>query len=87
MRPTPDHQPYKSPEVLQATGGLIQPDALYTTDQVMAILRVTKGALDRWRKTGGGPVVTRLFQNAPPRFRGYDILIAMNNSREVSSND
>ena len=63
---------------LVPSGGLIQPDALYLTNEAAAILRISVRTLERWRKDGMGPKVTRLHPQAPPRYRGKDLLEALN---------
>ena len=71
-------------DVLVATGGEIQPDCLYSSDQTSAMLDISKRTLARWRQDGCGPVVTRLYPNAPPKYRGADLLNALKDSREPS---
>lgn len=68
---------------LVATGGRIQPDKLYTAAQVAVILGVAQSTMRRWRMEGRGPVVTRLFTNAPPRYRGLHIIQALDDAAEA----
>lgn len=68
--------------VLAAAGGVIEADVLYSTQDLSAILGVSVRSIERWRRDGRGPKVTRLYQNAPPRYRGADILMALETSRE-----
>ena len=74
-----------SPTPLAPTGGFIRHDALYTANEVAGILKINRRTLERWRKDGIGPVVTRLHTNAPPRYRGADLLDALNRARETGS--
>jgi len=69
---------------LAPTGGFIRHDALYTANEVAGILKINRRTLERWRKDGIGPVVTRLHTNAPPRYRGADLLDALDRARETA---
>jgi hypothetical protein len=71
--------------VLASTQGQIAPDLLYDSKQVSEILRVSRRTLERWRSDGVGIAVTRLWQNAPPKYRGADILAALERGREAAS--
>ena len=68
--------------VLATSGGRIEPDVLYDTMQAAQILGISARSLERWRKDGRGPKITRLFVNAPPRYRGIHLLEAMERSAE-----
>lgn len=52
-------------------------DCLYTTEEVAALLRVTRRTLERWRRFGAGPKVTRLHSGGRPLYRGKHILEAL----------
>lgn len=71
-------------EVLVASDGLIEPDVLYSSEQTAAILSISAATIARWRreKSGRGPVVTVLYKGALPKYRGKDILTAMDRSRQ-----
>ena len=70
------------PSVLATSDGRIEPDVLYDTAQAAQILGISPRSLERWRKDGRGPQITRLFVNAPPRYRGLQLLEAMDRSVE-----
>ena len=55
----------------------IAEDCLYTTNEVAALLRVTRRTMERWRKDGMGPKVTRLWEGGRPLYRGKHILAAL----------
>ncbi|WP_254429052.1 helix-turn-helix domain-containing protein [Ruegeria sp. HKCCD9179] len=71
------------PSPLASSGGRIEPDVLYKTAEAAHVLGISLRSLERWRKEGRGPKVTRLYSNAPPRYRGADLLAALENSREA----
>jgi hypothetical protein len=71
--------------VLAATKGQIAPDQLYDSKQVSEILGVSRRTLERWRSDGVGIAVTRLWENAPPKYRGADILAALDRGREAKA--
>ncbi len=57
--------------------GRILPDQLYTPSETARILGIAPKTLQQWRREGRGPVVTRLRENGPPRYRGRHILDAL----------
>lgn len=61
--------------ILSGTGGEIMHDQLYDTVQTASILGLTRRTLERWRIENRGPIVTRLYAGAPPRYLGGDILV------------
>jgi hypothetical protein len=71
--------------VLAAAKGQIAPDQLYDSKQVSEILGVSRRTLERWRSDGVGIAVTRLWENAPPKYRGADILAALDRGREAKA--
>ncbi len=71
------------PSPLASSGGRIEPDVLYATAEAAHILGISVRSLERWRSEGRGPKITRLYRNAPPRYRGSDLLEALTNSREA----
>ncbi|MDH3667178.1 MAG: helix-turn-helix domain-containing protein [Paracoccaceae bacterium] len=60
----------------------VKPTALYTAREAATLLRVSPRTLERWRKDGRGPRVTRLWKHARPLYLGRDILIALDGSAE-----
>ena len=62
---------------LSASAGKIMNDRLYTPTEVAALLGLSPRTLERWRRDGSGPRVTRLVPNTAPRYRGRDILDAL----------
>ncbi len=70
---------------LATSGGHVEPDVLYTSAQLAAICGMSPRSVERWRIDGRRPTVTRLYPGAPPRYRGSDILEAMNRAREVKA--
>ncbi|WP_217358939.1 AlpA family transcriptional regulator [Ruegeria sp. HKCCA5491] len=68
--------------VLAAAGGMVERDVLYSTQDLAAILGVSPRTVERWRQDGRGPKVTRLYINAPPKYRGLHILEALEASAE-----
>ena len=61
----------------------VKPHALYTARETATILRVTRRTLERWRRDGLGPRVTRLWENSRPLYVGRDILAALNRSSDA----
>lgn len=55
----------------------IVPDHLYTTEETARIVRRTRRTLERWRRDGKGPQVTRLWEGGRPLYRGKHILTAL----------
>ncbi|MBK0399815.1 helix-turn-helix domain-containing protein [Limibaculum sp. M0105] len=62
----------------------IADDCLYTTDEVAALLRVTRRTLERWRREGKGPRVTRLWDGGRPLYRGKHLLEALEASSHAA---
>ncbi len=71
----------KKPNPLLETGGEIVPDALYAHWEAARILSVCPRTLQRWSAKGVGPAVTRISKSSRPRYRGRDLLAALDNSR------
>ncbi len=63
----------------------INPDKLYNTAEAADLLGVSYATIERWRQLGVGPVVTRLYEGATPRYRGSDLLAAMDAGRETQT--
>ncbi|SDL72576.1 hypothetical protein SAMN04488026_11099 [Aliiruegeria lutimaris] len=61
-------------DVLAESNGEIMFDALYTPRDAASLLGVSGRTLERRRRDGLGPRVTLLWENAPPRYRGSDLL-------------
>lgn len=57
--------------------GTIQADYLYTVGETAVILRLSRRTLERWRRDGRGPKVTRLWDGGRPLYRGKHILEAL----------
>jgi len=55
----------------------INPDKLYTPAEAANLFGVSYATIERWRQLGIGPVVTRIYAGATPRYRGGDLLAAM----------
>ena len=62
---------------VEISGEGIKAHALYTARETATILRVTPRTLERWRRDGRGPQVTRLWQNSRPLYLGRNILAAL----------
>lgn len=60
----------------------IQPDALYTTVETAAFLRMSRRSLERWRREGRGPKVTRLWHGGRPLYLGRHILAVIKASEQ-----
>lgn len=61
----------------EATDDTIFPDRLYTTEETAALFRVCRRTMERWRRLGLGPKVTRLWEGGRPLYRGKHILAAL----------
>ncbi len=62
---------------VEISGEGIKAHALYTARETATILRVTPRTLERWRRDGRGPQVTRLWLNGRPLYLGRHILAAL----------
>ena len=69
--------------VAEAPTGPINPDELYTRAEAAGHCGNSYATMERWAQIGIGPAVTRLYKNASPRYRGRDLLAAMDAGRET----
>ncbi len=64
------------------TPSSIDPDYLYDTPTLACALGVSKRTIDLWSREPDGPKVTRTHTNAPRKYRGIDVLHALDRARE-----
>lgn len=55
----------------------LQPEALYDRNTAAWFLKITPRSLQRWSEEGDGPRPIRLHPGAPLRYRGADIIKAL----------
>ena len=67
---------------VEIAGEGIKSSALYTSREAATLLRVGSRTLERWRRDGRGPRVTRLWENGRPLYLGRDILAALEHSAD-----
>lgn len=81
----PSAQKPTANEILAFNDGEIMSDALYTPRDAAALLGISERTLERRRRDGRPPRMTRLWDTAPPRYRGSDLLDFIERGRQPVS--